>query len=464
MSRILPLIAFTLVPAATSADWPQFRGPNGAGVSSETNLPTKWSESEGIAWKTKLPGPGTSSPIAVGDRILLTCYSGYNVPGQEKGDPEDLKRHLLCLDRKTGEIKWDTPTKAKLPEQPNIRDGHGYASSTPAADDDRIYCFYGKSGVFAFDHDGKQLWQTNVGDGLNGWGSASSPVLHGDLVFVNASVESDMLFALDRKTGEVKWKAKGIKESWSTPVVGKSKEGREELLVPIQGKILAFDPATGDRLWTCNTDIRWYMVPTIVVNDGVAYSLGGRSGVVGLAVKLGGSGDVTETHRLWTTTKATNVSSPVFHDKHLYWMNDSREIAYCAEAETGKIVYEERVPRAGQVYASALLAEGKVYYLSRDGKVNIVAAKPEYELLATNTLGDRSLFHASPVALDGRLLIRSDLYLVLHREVGWVDAAKPTWGSLRLVRESNHRGHREHRDEKELLNTLQLSRCSLCPL
>lgn len=407
-------IFFTMLFQASSiaaADWPQFRGPNGSGASAETGLPVKWSDGEGLAWKTKLPGPGTSSPIAIGERIYLTCYTGYNVPGEDKGDPEDLKRHLVCLNRKSGEIVWNTPTKAKLTEQANIRDGHGYATNTPAADADRIYCFYGKSGAFAFDHDGKQLWQADVGDGLNGWGSAASPVLFGDLVIVNASVESDTLFAFDKKTGKEKWKADGIKDSWSTPVVAKSKEGRDELLVPIKGKILAFDPATGERLWACNTDITWYMVPTIVVNDGVAYSLGGRSGVVGLAVRLGGSGDVTESHRLWTIRKATNVTSPVFHGSHLYWMNDNRETAYCAEAETGKIVYEERVPRSGQIYASALLADGRIYYLSRDGKIVVVAAKPEFEILATNTLRDGSLFHASPVALDGRLLVRSDKYL-----------------------------------------------------
>jgi outer membrane protein assembly factor BamB len=194
-------------------------------------------------------------------------------------------------------------------------------------------------------------------------------------------------------------------------VIAKSAEGREELLVPIFGKILAFNPITGEPLWSCATNITWYMVPTIVVNDGVAYSLGGRSGVVGLAVKLGGSGDVTKTHRLWTINKATNVSSPVFSGKHLYWMNDNSETAFCAEAETGKILYEQRIPRAGQVYASALLADGKVFYLSRDGKVSVVAAKPEYELLATNDLKDGSLFHACPVATDGRLFLRSDLYL-----------------------------------------------------
>jgi outer membrane protein assembly factor BamB len=278
-------------------------------------------------------------------------------------------------------------------------------------DADRVYCFYGKSGVFAFGHDGKQQWRADVGDRLNGWGTAASPVLHGDIVIVNASVESDTLYAFDKKTGRPKWKVDGIKESWSTPVIGKSKEGREELLVPIMGEILGLNPATGERLWSCATDIRWYMVPTIVVSDGVAYSLGGRSGVVGLAVRLGGSGDVTATHRLWQLRRATNVSSPVFRDGHLYWMNDASESAFCAEAETGKVVYEERVRRAGQVYASALLADGKVYYLSRDGTVIVVSAKPQYELLATNSLRDGSLFHASPVALDGRLLIRSDLYL-----------------------------------------------------
>lgn len=409
---LLPFVlTLSFFAAGEAADWPQFRGPNVSGVSTEKGLPTTWSTKDGIIWKTEMPGPGTSSPVFFGDRIFITCYSGYNVPGKPKGEPSALRRHVLALERKSGKIQWDTPVEAKLPEQENIRDSHGYASSTPAADAERVYCFFGKSGVFAFDHSGKQLWQADVGERLNGWGSAASPVLYGDTVIVNASVESDTLFAFDKKTGARKWQAKGIREAWNTPVVVKTKDGKDELIVPIQGKILAFDPTSGEQLWTCNTDITWYMVPSVVASDGVVYVIGGRSGVAALAVRTGGRGDVTKTHRLWTGKKGSNVSSPVFHDRHVYFMNDNNEHAFCLDAATGNVVYEERLPRAGTVYASSLLADGKIYYVSRDGKVFVVAAKPQFELLATNDLRDGGIFHATPVAADGRLFVRSDKFL-----------------------------------------------------
>lgn len=408
LRRILCLCALCFATIATAADWTQFRGSESYGVSAEKGMPTTWSASSGVAWKTDLPGPGTSSPVFIGNKIFLTCYSGYNVPGGGKGNQSELRRHLLALDRKTGKVLWNTPVAAKLPEQESIRDAHGYASSTPAADAERVYCFFGKSGVVAFDHNGKQVWQANVGDRLHGWGSATSPVLHGDLVFVNGSVESGTLFAFDKKTGRERWKATGIRESWSTPVIVTPKGGKPELVVPMQGKLLAFDPLTGAPLWNCSTDITWYMVPTLVAADGVVYAIGGRSGVAALAVRAGGRGDVTKTHRLWTGNKGSNVSSPVIQDGHLYFMNDSSGTAFCLKAATGAIVYEERVPRAGQVYASSLLADGKIYYVTRDGRTFVVEAKPAFNLLATNDLKDGSLFHGTPVAADGRLFIRSD--------------------------------------------------------
>ena len=153
------------------------------------------------------------------------------------------------------------------------------------------------------------------------------------------------------------------------------------------------------------------MVPSVVASEGVVYCLGGRSGVAGLAVRAGGSGDVTESHRLWTSVKGSNVSSPVFLDKHLYWMHESRGIAYCALAESGDVIYEERLERAGLVYSSALLADGRLYYLTRDGRTFVLAAKPGFEQLAANDLRDGSIFNGSP-AIDGsRLLIRSDKFL-----------------------------------------------------
>ena len=299
--------------SASAEDWPGFRGPTGQGVSTATGLPLTWGTDQNVVWKLPLPGPGSSSPIVFGDRIYLTSYSGYAVPDQPGGSLEKLKRHLVAIDRKTGAIIWDRAIAAKLPEEERIRD-HGYAANTPVADSDHVYVFFGKSGVFAFSHDGEQVWQADVGTRTHGWGTSASPVLHGDLLFVNASVESDSLLALSRRTGKPAWTAREINEAWNTPVVAKASSGREEVIVATHGNLKAFDPKSGDPLWTCRTEITWYMVPSLVTHEGVAYSLGGRSGIAALAVRMGGKGDVTATHRLWTSRKGSNVSSPVFHN------------------------------------------------------------------------------------------------------------------------------------------------------
>lgn len=395
--------------ANATADWPRFRGPEGNGVVN-ARPPVEWSDEKNIAWKVPLPGPGASSPVTFGDRIYITCYTGFFVPDQPEGSPEDLKRHLLAMRLSDGKILWDQAVAAKLPEEPRIRD-HGFAASSAAVDADRVYVFFGKSGAMAFDHDGKQLWHADVGSKTHNWGSAASPVLYKDLVFINASVESESLVALDRKTGEEKWRAPKIREAWNTPLVVTAASGRQELIVATQGRVLAFNPDTGEELWSCKTDIGWYMVPSVIAVDGVVYCLGGRSGTAGLAVRTGGSGDVTETHRLWTSQKGSNVSSPVFHAGHLYWMHESRGIAYCAKAETGETVYEQRLERGGQSYSAAILADGRVYYLTREGRTFVVAAKPEFEQLAVNDLGDRSIFNGSFAVAGDRLLVRSDKFL-----------------------------------------------------
>lgn len=391
-------------------DWPQFRGPGGMGVSDATGLPVTWSATENLVWKTAMPGPGASSPIVYGDQIYLTCYTGYFIPGEPGGSIDQLKRHLIAVQRTDGKILWNKAVAAKLPEEAKIRD-HGYAASTPVADAERVYVFFGKSGVIAFDHSGKELWQADVGSKTNGWGSGASPVLHKDLLIINASVESQSLVALDKRTGKEIWRAQGIKEAWNTPLVVTAISGRQELVVAMAGSVAAFDPDSGKPLWSCKTEIRWYMVPSVVADKGIVYCLGGRSGVAGLAVRTGGSGDVTASHRLWTSEKGSNVSSPVYHDGHLYWMHDERGIAFCAKADTGEIVYEQQLARAGQVYASALLADGRLYYLNRNGTTFVLAAKPSFEQIAKNELGDRSIFNGGPIVVGQRLLVRSDKYL-----------------------------------------------------
>lgn len=415
MAMCIRMMAFWIfiifVPGVFAENpWAVFRGPNGQGLDQESKVPVRWNSTENLAWKIPLPGPGASSPIVWKDRIYITCHTGFFVPGEQGGSQENLRRHLIAIQPDDGKILWKKDLVAKLPEQEKIRD-HGFAGSTPAADNDAVYAFFGKSGVHAFDHSGKELWQADVGSVTHGWGSAASPVLYKDMVIINASVESSSLVALDRKTGKEKWVVKGIKESWNTPVIIKSSAGRSELVIAIQGKILAFDPDAGKELWSCKTDITWYMVPSLVHEDGIVYCLGGRSGVAGLAVKAGGSGDVTASHRLWTSNKGSNVSSPVVFKGHLYWTHEQQGIAYCAKGDTGKIIYEERLPRAGQFYSSALLANGNLYYLSRDGKTFVLPAQPKFESPTVNDLSDRSIFNGSPVPFGNKLLIRSDKFL-----------------------------------------------------
>ncbi len=380
------------------------------GTSEAKDLPVSWSAEKDLAWKTPLPGAGASSPVVIGERVYVTCYTGYLVPGEPRGSLEQLKRHLIAIRLSDGKVLWNAAIPAKLPEEKQIRD-HGYAASTPAADAERVYVFFGKSGVFAFDHRGTQIWETDVGSSTNGWGSGASPVLYKDLLFVNASVESESLVALERKSGRRVWAARGIREAWNTPVVVAAGSGREELVIATHGKVLGFDPASGRELWSCATDIGWYMVPSVVAADGVVYALGGRSGVAALAVRAGGTGDVTGTHRLWTSQKGSNVSSPVVSDGYLYFVHDQLGTAYCARVSTGEIVYEERLPQAGQIYASALLAGGRLYYVSRRGRVFVLAAGPKFELLAANDMADGGVFNASPAVAGRRLLIRSDKYL-----------------------------------------------------
>lgn len=403
---VLALIGTIAVPAA---EWSQFRGPAGQGVSSTKGLPTTWSSDKNILWKTPLPGPGGSSPIVFGEHIYVTCYSGYAVPGSPGGDLDALQRHLLCLQRADGKILWKKDVPAAQPEQAKVRD-HGYASSTPLADADRLYVFFGKSGVFAFSHDGKELWKSDVGSKTHGWGSASSPVAYKDLVIINAAVESGSLIALNKQTGKEVWRASGMKESWNTPILVPVDGGKQELVVAIAGKVLGFDPDTGQQLWSCATGIGWYMVPSLVNEKDVIYCIGGRTGGA-LAVKAGGRGDVTSSRRLWTLNKGSNVSSPLFHDGHLYWLHENLGVAYCVEAATGKVIFEERLANAGQFYGSPILADGKLYGVTRNGRGFVLAAKPQFAQIARNDFGDRSSFDASP-ALDGnRLLIRSDKFL-----------------------------------------------------
>jgi outer membrane protein assembly factor BamB len=397
-------------------DWPQFRGPGGLGVSSAKNLPAEWSDDKNLLWKTKLPGAGASSPILVGDKIYLTCWSGAVTKKTTAG----LTRHLICLD-KGGKKLWqkDLPAPAKDFPLKGFTALHGYASSTPVSDGKRLFVFFGAAGVFAFDLDGKQLWHTSVGTKINKWGTGASPVFFKNLVIINADIESAEILALDQDSGKKVWgHPVKLDESWGTPLLVQVGD-KTELVVGVENQLVALDPLKGEPLWTCRGSFD-YVCPTAVADQGIVYAVGGLTSVGAVAVKAGGRGDVTATHRLWSINKGSNVSSPIYHDGHLYWAHEENGVVYCVDAKTGKLVYQERLaPASGRIYASATLADGKLYYVSRTSGVYVLEAGPQFKLLAHNQFAsDTSAFNASPAIAESRMYLRSDqsLYCVAIRK------------------------------------------------
>ena len=397
----------------TGADWNRFRGPAASGVSEDTGLPVKWSGSDGVAWKAELPGFGASSPITLGDQIFVASYSGYGLDRDEPGEQANLRHHLTCLDRSDGRVIWARSIEPELPqtEYSGFMPLHGYSSNTPVTDGQSVYAFFGSSGVFAFDLAGKPLWKASVGDRIHKWGSATSPILHDDLLIVNASIESESIVALNKATGEEVWRTGGIQRSWGTPLVIEAVGGGKELVVSYEGSVVGLDPATGKQLWECAA-VNDYVCPSVIGADGIVYITGGRKPLT-IAVRAGGRGDVTETHLLWELKKTPKVATPVYYDGYLYWL-DTKGIACCADAKTGEEVYEERMRISGRgdkVYASGVVADGKLYYVTRQAGTIVLATGTKFDQLAQNELDDDSVFNATPVVSNSQLLIRSDRFL-----------------------------------------------------
>ncbi len=409
---ILSLIVLGALSHRVAADdWPRFRGPDGMGRSTAKDLPTTWSDTENVLWKTPLCGPGASSPVIWGERLYVTCYSGYGLDKDAPGDVADLRRQLLCIDRQTGEVIWtvEESSNACESELGGFIGLHGYSSSTPVTDGQAIYTFYGCSGVFAYDMDGTRLWRTSVGERTDPFGSGTSPILFEDLVIVNASVESSSLVALNRKTGEEVWRAEDVVRAWNTPIIVRTAEGQQELALAIRLKLKGFDPQTGEELWTTDA-VRDYVCPSLVAHEDVVYGIGGRRGMA-LAVRTGGRGDVTETHVLWKENVGSNVPSPVYHEGHLSWL-DHKGIAYVLNAETGEEVTRRRESDAGRTYASLTYGDGKFYVVSRENGTFVYEAEPSLPLVAHNQFSaDDSIFNGSPALLNGRIYLRSDKFL-----------------------------------------------------
>jgi outer membrane protein assembly factor BamB len=407
---LLILIVASWIPAR-GADWPGFRGPRGLGIALDCNLPAVWNSKSNLAWKTELPGPGASSPIVVGDRVFVTCYSGYGLSKDAAGDMSKLKRHVLSVDVASGKTLW---TREITPVLPEVKfDGynalHGYASSTPVSDGNHVFAFFGKSGVFCFDLDGKQIWQASVGKGTDGFGAGPSPILYKDYLIVNASMESRALIALNKSDGKQVWSAK-IGRTWGTPLLV-TVAGRDELILAMPEFVRAFNPNNGDERWRCGGVQQMnYVCPSPVAHKGTVYAMFNQ-GL--LAIRAGGNGDVTETHLVWSLKKGANVTSPVYHDGHVYFSTGDAGQVHCVTADKGTTVYQKPLSKSrDRIYASPLIADNKLYYTTREEGTYVLDASPKFRLLAHNIFeDDQSVCNGSLAAAGGRLFLRSNRFL-----------------------------------------------------
>ncbi|MFO0263577.1 MAG: PQQ-binding-like beta-propeller repeat protein, partial [Planctomycetota bacterium] len=422
-SLVCGLLFGLLIQVATADDWTRFRGPNGSGVAPSAEAPpANWSDSENLKWKVPLPGKGASSPIVVGNKVLVTSYSGYGLDKENPGEPASLKRHLSCYDRATGKQLWDqvVSSPGDEDEYKGFITEHGYASSTPVTDGERVYAMFGKSGLYCYDLAGKQVWQKQLGTNSDPskWGNGASPVLFGDLVIINAGIEGQAIVALNKTSGEEVWKVADPKftSCWSTPILVEI-NGRQEFVFSMPGQIVALHPATGAQLWNAKSPIEQTVCASLAECNGVVFAMRGLGGVA-VAYRCGGEGDVTETHKVWQKPLRAGIDTPLVVGKQLYWLSVGS--AFCANCESGEVVYKEQLsPAAANApgqrrsptsdSASPVAAGELVYMVQRSGKVHVLKAGEKFERLATNEFtGDAGPFNASPAISSGELFIRSD--------------------------------------------------------
>jgi len=424
----LALLAISsLTTVGSAANWPQWRGPDGSGISTEKNLPAAWTPTTNIKWKAAIPGRGHSSPIVWGNRVFVTtAVEGDAVPGAKAakhmiGDKEFVhpdsigadRKHqfkVIALNRESGKVVWEATAWEGTPYDNRHRKS-SYAASTPATDGKLVYAFFGTEGLYAYDFNGKLAWKAQLGNMANlGMGTGTSPILFENLVIVQCDEdngEGSFIVALDKKSGKEAWRTpRKIQISWSTPLLVKSAT-RSELITSGTETVISYDPATGKELWR-HKGLESNAIPSPVANSDMVYLVAGFPAKIAMAIKLGGNGDLTGTPNVpWQYAKGTAyVPSPILYGDYLYLTTD-RGILTCIDAKTGEVKYEGgRIPIPATFTASPVAFEGKILMTSEDGDTFILKAGPKHEVLATNSVGEP--VYASPAIADGRIFIRGE--------------------------------------------------------
>jgi len=426
------LLLTVAVVGLHAEDWPQWRGARATGVSTEKNLPERWSATENIAWKSPIAGTGISTPVVSGGRIFVTSQIGNGISRQgprlvQGADATAAGERALrtaakddgqvwfvveAFDRASGKRAWEYRLAAEG-ALPAVHDKHNLASSSPITDGELVFAWFGTGQIVALDKAGKLVWKRHLGQEISpftiNWGHSSSPALFGDLLILLCDHEpASYLLAVDKRTGKERWKVdrgKG-RSSYSTPFVVETSAG-PELVVNSSERIDAYDPRTGAFLWHAG-DANRFPIPSPVLHDGILYaSRGYRSGPY-MAIRPGGRGDVSSSHVIWNVpTGAPYVSSIVQYNGLIYMATDNG-ILSIADAKTGSRVWQGRVE--GVFSASPVAGDGKVYLLAESGETIVLRAGPGAEIIARNSIGERAL--ASMAISEGRLFIRTDEHLV----------------------------------------------------
>ena len=397
-----------------AADSPAFRGVRGDGQSDE-QVPVKWSAKENVRWRIALPFAGHSTPVISRGRVFLTCA---NKQGTQRG--------LYCYDRKTGKELWKQVVAFSKVEPTHKTNPYG--ASSPVTDGQRVVVWHGSAGLFCYDHSGKLQWKIDPGDVTHIWGYASSPVIYNDRVFLHhgPGVQTFML-AVSLSNGKQLWKTEepgGANDrdprmvaSFSTPVVAKV-GGTDQLICSMATRVAAYDPGTGEVLWSVaglpspRGDLV-YTSPLIAGNIGVA--MGGYQGPR-MGFRLGGSGDVTKTHRLWRVTEKQpqRIGSGVVVGNHVYVANAGPGTVECIAVKTGQVAWTARLP-SGNAWSSTVRSGDYLFVTDQGAATHVFRPSPKaFELVASNRLGPEEKSNSTPVFSDGEIFLRthSGLYCI----------------------------------------------------
>ncbi|MHC4288439.1 MAG: PQQ-binding-like beta-propeller repeat protein, partial [Planctomycetota bacterium] len=415
------LITSHPLTASDATYWPTFRGPSNTGVTVDADPPITWSESENIKWKVEVPGKGLSSPVIWEDKIFFLTSVPLNrtenkedVEDDEEEEPTtEHKFDVVCMDRETGKIIWQKTVKQALPHEGHHGDA-SFASFSPVTDGKHVWANFGSQGLYCLDIEGDLKWSQELVEQRirAGFGEGSSPVIAGKAVIVVADHEDQSyIYAFDKLTGKPLWKKERDEPTaWATPVTVEV-EGKIQVIVNGCNYVRSYDINTGDEIWKCSGQTV-NVVPTPVVGFGNVYCTSGFRGAALYAIKLGQTGDLSDSDAVvWKVDEATPyVPSPILIDEKIYVISGNREVISCYQAKDGKANYvKQKLEGVKGIYASPVGAKDRVYFAGRNGVTSVVKVSDTFEVLSTNTLDDR--IDATPAIVGDEIYIKGIKYL-----------------------------------------------------